>query len=99
MSKAYSRTAGGTVVAVLSVSAADAQPPAGPNERAEEVFVTGSRISRDGFDTPTPVTAIDADYIEGLGLVNVGEAVQQLPITRAQFTPLTNGWGGFKVAA
>ncbi|HEY5566330.1 MAG TPA: TonB-dependent receptor [Gammaproteobacteria bacterium] len=81
------------------MSAADAQPPAGPNERAEEVFVTGSRISRDGFDTPTPVTAIDADYIEGLGLVNVGEAVQQLPITRAQFTPLTNGWGSFNVGA
>ena len=25
----------------------------------EEIFVTGSRISRDGFDAPTPVTAID----------------------------------------
>jgi outer membrane receptor protein involved in Fe transport len=65
----------------------------------EEIFVTGSRISREGFDAPTPVTAIDNDYLLDLGYVNVGAAVQQLPINKASLTPETNGFGSFNVGA
>ena len=65
----------------------------------EEIFVTGSRISRQGFDAPTPVTAIDSDYLLELGYVNVGAAVQQLPINKASLTPETNGFGSFNVGA
>ena len=65
----------------------------------EEIFVTGSRISREGFDAPTPVTQIDADYLRNLGFVNVGSAVQQLPINKASLTPETNGFGSFNVGA
>jgi outer membrane receptor protein involved in Fe transport len=65
----------------------------------EEIFVTGSRISRQGFDAPTPVTAIDSDYLLDLGYVNVGAAVQQLPINKASLTPETNGFGSFNVGA
>jgi iron complex outermembrane recepter protein len=65
----------------------------------EEIFVTGSRISRQGFDAPTPVTAIDSDYLLDLGFVNVGAAVQQLPTNKATLTPETNGFGSFNVGA
>ena len=65
----------------------------------EEIFVTGSRISRQGFDAPTPVTSIDSDYLLDLGYVNVGAAVQQLPINKASLTPETNGFGSFNVGA
>jgi outer membrane receptor protein involved in Fe transport len=87
--------AGFGVIAALPHTAA-AQ---GAENQLEEVFVTGSRVIRSGFDSPTPVTVIGADYLENLGLVNVGEAVQQLPLNKAQFTPLTNGWGSFNIGA
>ena len=65
----------------------------------DEIFVTGSRISRQGFDAPTPVTSIDNDYLLDLGFVNVGAAVQQLPANKASLTPETNGFGSFNVGA
>src|SRR3954469_2685084 len=61
---------GGSTIALLSIStlpfaSALAQPaPEGAQVNsanasgAEEVVVTGSRIARKGFETPTPVTAI-----------------------------------------
>jgi iron complex outermembrane recepter protein len=77
-----------------------AQPQAaGGGAGLEEIFVTGSRISRQGFDAPTPVTSIDSDYLLDLGYVNVGAAVQQLPINKASLTPETNGFGSFNVGA
>ena len=64
-------------------------------QQLEEIYVTGSRISREGFDAPTPVTAIDNQYMLELGFVNVGAAVQQMPINKASLTPETNGFGSF----
>src|ERR1700754_2322689 len=61
---------GGSTIALLSIStlpfagalaqpAPDgAQASAANGSGAEEVVVTGSRIARKGFETPTPVTAI-----------------------------------------
>ncbi len=75
------------------------QAQAEPGGALEEIFVTGSRISRAGFDAPTPVTSIDSDYLLNLGFVNVGAAVQQLPTNKASLTPETNGFGSFNVGA
>ena len=80
------------ITAALGSTGVAAQQP-------EEIFVTGSRISRQGFDAPTPVTAIDNEYMFELGMVNVGAAVQQLPINKASLTPETNGFGSFNVGA
>jgi iron complex outermembrane recepter protein len=85
---------------MTSTDAAYAQAPQGAStEPLQEVFVTGSRISRQGFDAPVPVTSIDTEYIESLGFVNVGAAVQQLPINKASLTPETNGFGSFNVGS
>ena len=78
---------------------ARAQAQAEPGSSLEEIFVTGSRISRQGFDAPTPVTSIDNDYLMDLGYVNVGAAIQQLPANKASLTPETNGFGSFNVGA
>ena len=63
-----------------------ATPP--PDARAqeaatpvEEVIVTGSRIRRDPLNEATPITQIDAGDIEQTGLTNLGDALQNLPIT------------------
>jgi outer membrane receptor protein involved in Fe transport len=86
---------GGCVLAIAAAGGVHAQP--GPG--VDEVFVTGSRISRDGFDAPTPVTAIDSEFLLDLGYVNVGAAIQQLPSNKATLTPETNGFGSFNVGA
>jgi outer membrane receptor protein involved in Fe transport len=88
------------VAAVIGTTAqAQVQVDAAGGSQTEEIFVTGSRISRQGFDAPTPVTAIDNDYLLDLGFVNVGAAVQQMPANKASLTPETNGFGSFNVGA
>jgi iron complex outermembrane recepter protein len=82
-----------------STAHAQVQVEAAGGSQTEEIFVTGSRISREGFDAPTPVTSIDNDYLLDLGFVNVGAAVQQLPANKASLTPETNGFGSFNVGA
>jgi iron complex outermembrane recepter protein len=93
------RTVLSSAIAALIGSTAQAQVPAASGSQTEEIFVTGSRISRQGFDAPTPVTSIDNDYLLDLGFVNVGAAVQQLPANKASLTPETNGFGSFNVGA
>jgi outer membrane receptor protein involved in Fe transport len=57
------------------------------DQPAEDIVITGSRITRDGFTTPTPVTMLGAERLQNLGLTNVGEALAQLPSFRATNTP------------
>lgn len=69
------------------------QPPAGT---LEEVTVTGSRIRRTtDFDTANLTTVVDDSYLQNLGIVNVGDAVSQLPSNVSNFTPNTTGNSNF----
>jgi iron complex outermembrane receptor protein len=62
----------------------------------EEITVTGSRIRRTtDFDTPNPTTVVDANYLENLGIVNVGDAVASLPANVSNNTPTTTGNANF----
>ncbi|WP_084535952.1 TonB-dependent receptor plug domain-containing protein [Microbulbifer donghaiensis] len=45
----------------------------------EEVYVTGSRIPRAGFDTMQPATAVDKDFFDQNGFTNVADALNSLP--------------------
>lgn len=83
-------------------SAAYAQQGGASNAQAnapatlEEVTVTGSRIRRTtDFDTSNPTTVVDDSYMKNLGIVNVGDAVQQLPSNVSSFTPDTTGNSNF----
>jgi iron complex outermembrane receptor protein len=50
-------------------------------EDLEEVVVTGSRIRRDPLYEPTPITEIGKAELEQTGLTNLGDMLQNLPIT------------------
>lgn len=47
----------------------------------EEVVVTGSRIRRNPLAEASPVINIDLEQLDQSGLTNIGQALQQLPIT------------------
>jgi outer membrane receptor protein involved in Fe transport len=45
----------------------------------EAVTVTGSRIEREGFSSPTPVTVVNADEIERLAPTSTGDILAAIP--------------------
>ena len=45
----------------------------------EEVVVTGSRIVRDGYEAPTPVTVVGAEQLMDAAKPNVFDAISSLP--------------------
>jgi len=65
-------------------------------QNLEEITVTGSRIRRTtDFDTSNPTTVVDEAYMRNLGIVNVGEAIAQLPSNVSSFRPETTGNSNF----
>ena len=67
-----------------------------PAMAVEEITVTGSRIRRTtDFDTANPTTVVDARYLQNLGIVNLGDAVRQLPANLSNNTPTTTGNANF----
>jgi iron complex outermembrane receptor protein len=85
-------------MAVTAGLPAAAQQPA-PQPPAEEILVTGSRVSRSGFDSSQPLTTIDSQQIANLGLVNVGDVIRTLPQNTPFFTETNVGIGNFNVGA
>jgi iron complex outermembrane receptor protein len=51
--------------------------------------VTGSRIVRDGMESPTPVTVVGTARMESLASPNIGDVLNSLPSFRATATPQT----------
>lgn len=52
----------------------------------DQITVTGSRIAREGFVTPTPVTAITQEEIRLTGAVTVSDLINTLPALSTTFT-------------
>jgi iron complex outermembrane recepter protein len=65
----------------------------------EEVVVTGSRVARSTFTTPSPVTVLDQKDIQNLGLVNTGDVLAELPQNSNFFSAANVGLGNFNVGA
>ncbi len=82
--------------AVPDASDASAESAAEDNST---IIVTGSRIARSTFDTPSPVTVLGAEQLEQTQVTNVGEAVSDIPAFRPSNNPSTNGFGSFNVGA
>lgn len=64
--------------------AADAAPAAESNEATPEntdaeITVTGSRVARAGFTTPTPVTVMDTESLTKAAPSTLAEALRELP--------------------
>jgi outer membrane receptor protein involved in Fe transport len=64
-----------------------------------QIIVTGSRVARSTFETPNPVTVLNAEDIEKLNLNNVAEVIAQLPSNSNFFAANNVGLGNFNVGA
>ena len=51
----------------------------------DEITVTGSRLERSGFDTPSPVTVINADDLKVNASPAIGDLLNELPQLRTTF--------------
>ena len=56
-------------------------------ELIDEIVVTGTRIVRDGFQSPTPVTVLGAEAIDAAAPENVADLVNDLPSVVGSATP------------
>jgi iron complex outermembrane receptor protein len=65
----------------------------------EEVQVTGTRIRREDYISPNPVQTLDAQQLEQLGIVNLGDALAQLPVNVSSFQPANQGGNPFFVGS
>jgi outer membrane receptor protein involved in Fe transport len=95
------------VALVLSAaigSRAQAQPPAAApqpsateqrQQALEEITVTGSRIKRDDFSSAQPTTVINSEYLNNLGIINLGQAMVGIPQNVNRNSPDANAGGNF----
>ena len=67
---------------------AESAPPAASEQG--EIVVTGSRITRSGFTTPTPVTVVGEAQIARQGATNIAQILNEIPAFRPQSTPSTS---------
>ena len=81
-----------SVCTALPMAAVNAQQAGDSSSTLEEVMVTGSRIrTKNGMETPTPVTAVNMTEIADLDPGNIIDAVTLLPQFLNNETPATAG--------
>nr|WP_298720393.1 TonB-dependent receptor [uncultured Steroidobacter sp.] len=78
-------TVSATALATVSVTGTHAQDV--ESATLDQVVVTGSRITRDGYEAPTPVSVLGADELNALNVVNVADAVNVLPAFSGSASP------------
>jgi len=59
--------------------------------REPEIVISGSRIDRPGFESPTPLTRVSAEELGVGSRANVGAALADLPQFKAGQSPQTSG--------
>ncbi len=76
----------------LATTAARAQDAADEAELVlDQIQVTGSRITREGFITPSPVTAINSEEIRATGAESASDLLASLPALQNTFTSANSG--------
>ncbi|HEY6640895.1 TonB-dependent receptor plug domain-containing protein [Povalibacter sp.] len=78
-------TVSATALAAIAVTGTHAQEV--DSSTLGEVVVTGSRILRDGYEAPTPVSVLGADELNALNTVNIADAVNVLPAFSGSASP------------
>jgi len=81
-------TASGLAIALSALPTAYAQQAA--EGAVEEVVVTGSRIVRDGYQAPTPVSVIGEEQLENLASGNVAAYLSTIPAFSGNMAPGAN---------
>lgn len=95
----------GTLAGAHQAAAADAAPAQSAQTPAavEEIIVTGSRVIRDGYEAPTPVSVLGVEELNKMADTNIADSVNKLPAFSGSTTPrsatanLTSGAAGVNV--
>jgi outer membrane receptor protein involved in Fe transport len=69
-------------------------PPAAADDQAAataEIVVSGTRIVRNGYSQPTPVTVVGTDQLQTSATSNIADYVNTLPVFLGSATPITSG--------
>jgi outer membrane receptor protein involved in Fe transport len=83
---------------------AQEQPPPSPDTKAavadlQEVTVTGTRILRQDYVAPNPMQTLSQQDLQNLGIVNIADAITQIPANVSTFTPANQGGNAFFVGS
>ena len=79
---------------------AHAQDQSAQAPSIEQIVVTGSRIVRDGFEAPTPVSVLSVEDLNNMAEPNIADAVNRLPALQRSLsttnasTNVSSGTGG-----
>ncbi len=76
-----------TITTLATVAVGNTQAQDVESATLDQVVVTGSRITRDGYEAPTPVSVLGADELNALNTVNVADAVNVLPAFSGSASP------------
>jgi outer membrane receptor protein involved in Fe transport len=72
-----------------SFAFAQAQPA--PTDAAvDEIVVTGTRVVRDGYEAPTPVSVIGVEQLDNIATSNLADSINQIPAVVNSATPQTS---------
>src|SRR5262245_4411874 len=98
-SRARAVTIGAGLLVVATSAWGQAQPGRQTAEQAQpdEVVVTGSRIRRDTFNSPSPVQVITREEVTSAGFSSTTEALQGNAVTTGG-AQVNNAFGGFVTA-
>lgn len=72
------------IAMALAANAAQAQTAAPGESALDEVVVTGSRVVRDGFQAPTPVTVVGTEQLKEQAVTRLVDVSRNLPVFRNQ---------------
>lgn len=75
-------TGAASFMLVLAFAAIPAGDAIAQDDQIEEVIVTGSRIGRaSDFESPSPISTFDRDYIDNSGYLNLQQMLEKVPAT------------------
>jgi iron complex outermembrane recepter protein len=78
-------------VAAVPVEGGGGQAAANDADEAATVTVTGTRIVRNGYSTPTPVTVVGTEQIQDSGKPNIADVLNEMPAFQGSLTPASSG--------
>ncbi|MGE4063746.1 MAG: TonB-dependent receptor plug domain-containing protein [Rhodospirillaceae bacterium] len=76
-----------SLIALAAALPAQAQTQTAQTEAVDEIVVTGTRVVRDGYQAPTPLTVMDAEQIRAAAPANVADFVNELPALAGSVEP------------
>jgi outer membrane receptor protein involved in Fe transport len=88
LKKTALRTASATAILLATTLAAHAaEQLAAATDLTDEIVVTGSRIVRDGYQAPTPVTVVGVEELQSSASANVADYVNTIPAFAGSIMP------------